>query len=166
VSGVLIRAMAVEDVPAVSAIDRVCFSYPWTEATFVAETASTVGYYRVAERAGEVVGYIGSQMILDEAHITTFGVRPDQRRHGVGERLLADLLRKAVRGGCHRVTLEVRETNAPAICLYRKYGFSPVSRRRAYYHDGEDAVVMWIEDTTRLAFRTLFDERLAALGQS
>lgn len=160
----LIRTMQREDVPEVCAIDRLCFAVPWSDAAFAGEIQNAVGYYRVAEVDGRIVGYIGGQVVLDEAHVTTFGVHPESRRRGVGERLLVDLMRYALRCGCRRITLEVRERNVAAQALYRKYGFSPVSRRRRYYPDNdEDAIVMWIEDSTRMGFRMLFDERTAAL---
>lgn len=164
-SGILIRAMRREDVPAVCAVDRQCFVQPWSPETFEAELDTTVVYYRVAEAGGQVAGYLGSHVIQDEAHVTTFGVDPALRRRGIGERLMADFLRHAVRSDCLRITLEVRESNLAAQGLYRKFGFQPVSRRRRYYSDNdEDAVVMWIEDTTRLGFRTLLEERLTTLG--
>jgi ribosomal-protein-alanine N-acetyltransferase len=165
VSAPVIRYMLLDDVPAVSAIDRLCFTVPWSPPTFTAELSNPVGYYRVAIVDETVVGYIGSHLILDEAHVTTFGVHPDTRRQRVGERLLADMLQASLRSGCRRVTLEVRETNEAAQRLYAKYGFAPVSRRHKYYPDtDEDAIVMWIEDTSRLGFRTLFEDRLNHLN--
>jgi [ribosomal protein S18]-alanine N-acetyltransferase len=161
VSELLIRTMRRDDVPAVCAVDRLCFAIPWADLTFTGELTNTMGYYRVAELEGAVVGYIGAQIILDEAHITTFGVHPDHRREGIGERLLADVLERAVGQGCRRVTLEVRESNIGALRLYRKYGFTQISRRPRYYSDNdEDAIVMWIEDTMRPGFRDLLRERL------
>lgn len=168
---VIIREMRREDVPTIVGIDRLCSPLPWTDYAFVAELTNTIGCYLVAEalepggERGTILGFIGSQMIMDEAHVTTLGVMPEWRRQRVGERLFAALLERAIARGCRRVTLEVREGNHPAQALYRKYGFMPVSRRRSYYSDNnEDAIVMWIEDTTRLGFRILFGERLAALG--
>ena len=170
-TAVVIREMRRDDVPTVVAIDRHCSPLPWTDYAFVAELTNTIGCYLVAEAVapgeerGTIIGFIGSQMIMDEAHVTTLGVTPEWRRQRVGERLFAALLEQAIARGCRRITLEVRERNHPAQALYRKYGFQPVSRRRAYYSDNnEDAIVMWIEDTTRLGFRNLFGERLAALG--
>ena len=161
---IVVRAMDPDDVPAVCAVDRECVPEPWAADTFARECSNHIGYYRVAEREGEVVGYIGSQIILDEAHVTTVGVLPRCRREGIGERLLADVIEHAVQNGVRRITLEVREGNQGAQHLYRKYGFAPISRRPRYYQDnGEDAIVMWIEDTTRLGFRTLLAERLATL---
>ncbi|MFN3648651.1 MAG: ribosomal protein S18-alanine N-acetyltransferase [Armatimonadota bacterium] len=163
--GLVIRAMSPEDLEAVCAIDRRCFPEPWSRETFAGECASPVGYYRVAELEGRVAGYLGSQIIPDEAHVTTFGVAPELRRRGVGERLLADFLLAAVQAGCRRITLEVRASNRAAEQLYRKWGFAPVSRRRGYYTDNdEDAIVMWIEDTSRFGFRTMLEERTRALA--
>ncbi len=162
--GLIIRPMTREDVPAVSAVDRLCFTLHWSENSFAAETTNTVGRYLVAELDGRIVGYIGAHVIMDEAHVTTFGVHPDCRRRGIGERLLVEMLRRAMDAGCRRVTLEVRESNLGAQALYRRYGFAPISRRRAYYSDDqEDAVVMWIDDMSRAGFRMLFAERLAGL---
>lgn len=165
-SELLIRPMTVDDVPLVCAVDRACIQPPWSPETFAGEVKSTAGYYLVAERDGEVVGYLGSTLILDEAHITTFGVRPDVRRQRVGERLLLALLNEAVRRNVRRITLEVREGNEAAQALYRKYGFVALSRRKAYYRDNdEDALVMWIEDTSRYGFREMLAERNALLAE-
>jgi len=161
---ITIRAMDPDDVPQVCAVDALCIPLPWSAETFLAELDTTIGYYRVAELDGRVVGYLGAQVVLDEAHVSTIGVDPAVRRQGIGERLLADALRYAVEHGCERVTLEVREGNVAAQALYRKYGFSPISRRPRYYTDNDEAaIVMWIEDTRRAGFRALFEERLARL---
>jgi ribosomal-protein-alanine N-acetyltransferase len=81
--------------------------------------------------------------MVDEAHITTFGVHPDWRRLGVGRRLLLRLVELALELGAVRMTLEVRVGNEAAKALYRSFGFSVAGRRPRYYtDDGEDAYVM------------------------
>jgi [ribosomal protein S18]-alanine N-acetyltransferase len=164
VHAVAIRPMNLDDVPEVCAVDRECMQPPWSQQAFAAECKSTAGYYIVAEAEGEVVGYLGSTMILDEAHITTFGVRSDQRRQGIGERLLADMLREAIKRKVRRITLEVRVGNVPARGLYEKYGFGPISLRKRYYADGEDALVLWIEDTAKPELRAHLAMRIKELG--
>lgn len=162
---ILIRPMTLDDVPAVCAVDRECIRPPWSPDTFQSELQSTAGCYLVAEEDGELLGYLGSSMILDEAHVTTLGVHPRARRLHVGERLFQAMLQEAVRRKVRRVTLEVRERNEAAQGLYRKYGFEPLSRRKRYYQDNdEDAIVMWIEDTSRYGFRQLLKERVEALS--
>lgn len=159
-----LRAMTVADVPAVSALDRRCFPLPWSAEAFECEARNPVACYRVAEADGELVGYIGAHLIVDEAHITTFGVHPARRGQRLGARLLVDVLRRAVAAGCRRITLEVRESNAPALALYRRCGFAPISRRPRYYTDNdEDALVLWIEDTSRLGFRLCLEALEAEL---
>ena len=149
-----IRPMTFDDIPAVLAVDGRCAAPPWTLETFAGELRLPVSHYRLAEIDGSVVAYLGGYIIPDEAHLTTVGVLPELRRHGIAARLVAEFLLTAVADGCRRITLEVREGNAAARALYRRFGFTDVSRRRAYYElPAEDAVVMWIEDTTRESFR-------------
>lgn len=91
-----------------------------------------------------VVGFAGMWLMLDEAHVTTIGVRRDLRGHGLGELLFATLVDIATSVGASRVTLEVRVSNHSAQGLYRKYGFFEEGVRRRYYSDnGEDAYIMW-----------------------
>lgn len=164
-SELVIRSLTAADLPAVGVADRLCFgAAAWTEDAFAAELDNPVAYYRVAEVDGHLVGFIGAHLVADEGHITTLCVHPAARRRRVGERLLVDVLREATRRGIRRVTLEVRESNQAARRLYEKYGFRPVGRRPGYYLDnGEDALVMGIEDLGRPEFLRLLAERGAAL---
>jgi ribosomal-protein-alanine N-acetyltransferase len=64
--------------------------------------------------------------------------------------LLDDFLDRAREEDINRVHLEVRDGN-PAVTMYREAGFSPVGRRRNYYHasDGRrfDAITLAIRLT-------------------
>ena len=94
--------------------------------------------------AGPVVGFAGMWHLYDEAHITTIGVDPAHRGHGLGEWLLAELVTEAIARGAGWLTLEVRVSNVTAQRLYSKYGFTVKGTRHAYYSDdNEDAYVMW-----------------------
>ena len=55
------------------------------------------------------------------------------RRRGVGRRLLKAVEAKARKLGCGKVTLEVREENAPARQLYQRLGFRDVEDGRATF---------------------------------
>jgi ribosomal-protein-alanine N-acetyltransferase len=99
---------------------------------------------RVEPNAPRIVGFAGMWSMFDEAHITTIGVEPEQRGHGLGELLLIALADEAIRRGAEWLTLEVRVSNVPAQALYRKYGFSVQGVRKRYYSDNnEDAYIMW-----------------------
>ena len=140
----VVEPMRMGDVPAVLEIERLSFSSPWPAYAFEQElTTNRLAHYVVARSEGRVVGFAGIWLMVDEAHVTTFGVHPDHRRRGVGRRLLLRLAELAIELGTARMTLEVRVSNAAAQALYRSFGFRVAGRRIAYYSDdGEDALVM------------------------
>jgi ribosomal-protein-alanine N-acetyltransferase len=79
----------------------------------------------------------------DEGEIADLAVAPSARRRGVGGALLDRVVRDAAASGVGALYLEVRESNAGAIALYRSRGFGAVGRRRGYYrHPSEDALVL------------------------
>ncbi|MEO8509946.1 MAG: ribosomal protein S18-alanine N-acetyltransferase [Chloroflexota bacterium] len=136
--------MALDDLPAVQEIERLSFSSPWPTYALEQElTANRLARYVVARAGDTIVAFAGVWLMVDDAHITTFSVHPDWRRHGVGQQLLmgvADLAREI---GARRLTLEVRASNEAAQRLYERFGFDIVGRRKAYYTDnGEDALIM------------------------
>lgn len=101
------------------------------------------GIFLVAEQDGAVAGYVGCQTVLDEGYITNVAVSPDCRRQGIGRALIAELTERAKRAGLAFVTLEARESNAPAITLYEGAGFRRVGVRKNFYTaPAEDAVLM------------------------
>ncbi len=90
-----------------------------------------------------IAGFAGLWFVLDEAHVVIIALREADRRKGIGEFLLISAVEQSVVNDSRVVTLEVRESNTPAIKLYRKYGFQEVGLRRRYYSDnGENAVIM------------------------
>src|SRR5262245_53791443 len=145
----LSRAQA-EDAPALLALERRCFSHPWTMQHFreaLADERTDVLVLRVRPdrtRPGtEIVAYCVVQTVLDEAHIHDLGVEPGLRRQGLARRLLDVALGRASRLGARRAFLEVRQSNWPAVHLYRSLGFEVVSVRRDYYErPPEDALVL------------------------
>jgi ribosomal-protein-alanine N-acetyltransferase len=156
--------MDMDDVPEIMAVDRLCFRAPWSENAYQSELKNSVAFYLVARCDGVLVGFGGAWLVMDEAHVTTLGVHPDYRGRGIGERLFAEMLAEAIRRGVQRASLEVRESNDSARRLYEKYGFTPVARRRGYYSDnGEDAVVMWVDNLTSLRYQELIAERARAV---
>jgi [ribosomal protein S18]-alanine N-acetyltransferase len=165
VAELILEPMQLEDVPAVMAVDQLCFPTPWSEISYRSEIGNNAAYYLVARLDGRLVGFGGAWLVMDEAHVTTLGVDPTFRGQKIGERVLAAILVEAHRRGVRRASLEVRESNLAAVRLYEKYGFVPVARRRGYYTDnGEDAIVMWIEDMGRASYEHLLRERLSDLS--
>ena len=144
---VTIDRMKAEDLDAVHGIERDSFSTPWPPQAYRQELETNrLAHYLVARADGEIVGFAGLWMLVDEAHITTFATGPAWRRRGIGERMLLALLDLAGSRGAHEATLEVRPTNAPARRLYEKYGFKVMGVRPRYYTDNnEDALIMTTE---------------------
>ena len=139
----IIREMKLEDVPAIAELEKVCFSDPWSENSIASELNNRLSYWLVAEYSGTIAGYIGSQTVLDWTDIMNVAVAPEYRRQGVGEALLNGLTDHLYRTGTKVFSLEVRVSNAPAIALYEKLGFTQAGRRPKYYHHPrEDALIL------------------------
>lgn len=107
-----------------------------------------------------IIGFAGMWHILDEAHVTTIGVRPDYQGRGLGELLFLQLFDEATRRTATWLTLEVRVSNYNAQALYRKYDLSIQGRRPRYYSDNnEDAFIMWSESLRDADYLKRIDER-------
>jgi len=156
-----IARMVADDIPVVLAIELRSFQSAWPTNAFANELRDNkLAHYFVGRLDGEIVAYGGIWVILEDSHITTIAVHPDQRGKRLGEEMLVHLLDEAIERGASWITLEVRETNDVAQKLYRKYGFTVVSTRRGYYSDNnESALVMWAGNLRG----PLYASRLAAL---
>jgi [ribosomal protein S18]-alanine N-acetyltransferase len=136
-----------DHLPAVLAIERVVNTAPWSERSFRNELNHEHGIFLVAMGGGQLVGYGGVWLVIDEAHITNIAVSPDFRRQGIARKLMVELLTQAKSRGMTCSTLEVRAGNEPAVKLYEQLGYEVTARRKGYYPDNqEDAIVMWLHD--------------------
>ena len=130
-------------VPAIAQLESICFSCPWSENSVASELTNGLSLWLVAEEDGHVAGYIGSQTVCEESDMMNIAVHPDFRRRGIGEALVKALETELRARGSRCLTLEVRASNAPAIALYEKLGFSQVGLRKNYYRDPkEDALIL------------------------
>jgi ribosomal-protein-alanine N-acetyltransferase len=141
-----ILPMTAEHVPAVAALEAACFSDPWSERSIAGELDNPLARWLVAVEDGTVLGYVGSQTVLDEADVMNVAVSPDARRRGVARALMIALLDALRETGVKSLTLEVRASNDPAIALYDTLGFTQVGLRPRYYrHPVEDALILRVE---------------------
>jgi ribosomal-protein-alanine N-acetyltransferase len=138
------RAMTPGDLPAVAAIERTAYAFPWSEGIF--RDCLRVGYLcRVADVDGEIIAYGIVAMGAGEAHILNLCVRPDLRGRSIGREMLMLLLERSRQAGMTDTFLEVRPSNLHAIALYQSVGFVQVGLRKGYYQaEGgrEDALVL------------------------
>ena len=125
--------------PLLAALHAACFSrgQVWNEPA-MAELLLMPGCFALAEADGLALARVAA----DEAELLTIGVLPQARRQGVGLALLRAAATEAARLGALRLFLEVALANTPARALYAQAGLVEVGRRRRYYPDGDDALVL------------------------
>lgn len=141
--GFEIFSMTAEDIAQVAALEQACFSDPWPQSVLAHELENELSLWLVAKQDGEVLGYVGSQSVLDEADMMNLAVRETARRQGIAKALVCALCRKLSEKGVQSLTLEVRDSNEPAIRLYEALGFTQAGKRPNYYfHPKEDARIL------------------------
>ena len=146
--GLVIAPIRREDAAELAALERECFSDPWSEESLLYEVENEAAEFLCARIDGELAGYIGLHHVLDEGYIANIAVSGKFRRRGVASALLDRIFQTAQRLGLAFLSLEVRASNMPAQALYRKYGFEQAGVRRGYYEKPrEDALIMtrWLK---------------------
>lgn len=138
------RGMTEQDVAQVVMLEKEAFSTPWSEQDFLEMIGADYAHYLVAEEDGQIIGSCGLRNILGEGEITNVVIHPEHRNKGIGLNMLCKLMTDGEKMGVQAFTLEVRESNAPAIHVYERIGFRPEGMRRDFYQNPtEDAVIMW-----------------------
>lgn len=136
------------DLADVADLERRTFAEPWSAELFLKELRLPFSKIVLARtpsaEARELVGYVCRWLNEKgkEVEIHNVAVRPEWRRRSVGRRLVEHVVAEARAVGAERISLEVRVHNHPAIGLYRSLGFCETGKRRGYYANGEDALIM------------------------
>ena len=134
------RKLFPSDIPTISSIESTIHSHPWTEGMFrdcFDENFNNNTNYEgfILEDNNKIIcAYLIIQTIFDECHILTIGVKKESQHQGYATQLLQFLFEQK-NTVCHRILLEVSESNQPAICLYKKLGFQQIALRKNYYQD-------------------------------
>jgi ribosomal-protein-alanine N-acetyltransferase len=135
--------MTADHVASVAELEKLCFRDPWSEKSVASELNNPLSLWLVALEDGGVVGYVGSQTVMDETDMMNVAVHPDHRRKGIGQQLIDELVRRLEKQGSVSLTLEVRAYNEPAKQMYEKLGFAIAGRRPNYYRNPkEDALIL------------------------
>lgn len=147
---VVIDLMGKKDLPEILAIEKESFTSPWTEGMFLDELKVAHAQCLVARLSHDNKSTIGGYMIFwiiaDEAHLHNIAVKKEFRRQGLAHGFMNIMREISKQAGVKSQTLEVRESNAGAINLYRRCGFVVKGRRPLYYTDThEDALIMWAD---------------------
>lgn len=139
-----IHDMKKENLEQVAAIERNSFSMPWSLKSFEETLDNPNAFYIVAEENGQVAGYCGAYLVLDEADVNQVAVLSSCRNRGIGKKIMKALLQRLEEAGAAAVTLEVRQSNKAAIALYESLGFVTEGIRKNFYEKPvEDALIMW-----------------------
>ena len=137
----MIRPMTAADVPSVAALEKLCFSDPWSVSSIASELDNPLSLWLVWEEDGAAAAYLGVQRVPPQADVMNVAVSPALRRRGIARALFAELERRLPE--IEELFLEVRASNSGAIALYRTLGFEQVGRRPNYYLDpSEDALIL------------------------
>ncbi|MGB7436625.1 MAG: ribosomal protein S18-alanine N-acetyltransferase [Candidatus Acidiferrum sp.] len=99
-------------------------------------------HFFVAWHDNEIAGFISGRRAAGEGEILNLAVRPQSRRHHVGQSLVRALLNAFASEHVFQVFLEVRESNSRAIAFYNSLGFCQVGRRGGYYRNPAEAALV------------------------
>jgi ribosomal-protein-alanine N-acetyltransferase len=126
-----------DDLSALARLHEACFTRPWTQDALrdLLKIAGTLAF-------SSADGFVMARLAGDEAEILTIAVVPGARRGGIGSALLHEAAGHTQKLGARTMFLEVGESNAAAIALYKRSGFREVGRRWSYYGPSEDALIL------------------------
>ena len=135
------RRMEITDVDIVDEIEKDLFDDYWSKSIFVSEINNKkYSFPYVLTSDGEIVGYSVCWYYLNELHIGNIAIRKEFQGRGFGKLLMKKIF--SIFPDYTKAYLDVKVSNNPAIKLYLMFGFSILSTRKAYYSNGEDALVM------------------------
>jgi len=152
-----IRQFKEDDLDQVIVVNRKCLPENYDRMFFAELWKRFPQLFVVAEVNGRVAGYALCRMELGfpdlgslgfltkKGHIVSIAVLEEQRRGGIGTRLMKQVMKTMVEQGARECYLEVRVSNIGAIQMYERLGFITNKRAPGYYRDGEDAFVMTIK---------------------
>lgn len=120
-------------------IEKTCFSNPWSREDLKNQIKNETSHFLVADVDGRAVGYMGLQIFSGEGYVTNVAVLPQFRGRGIAQVLISEQMKNDM----EFITLEVRESNIPAISLYKKMGFENMGIRPKFYSNPtENAIIM------------------------
>lgn len=139
----ILREMSVDDLDQVMEIEQNLFHVPWSREGYFTFLTRKDTMFLVVEEKGQILGYCGILMVLDEGDVTNVAVRRDRQKEGIGNFLMESMIRLTEELGVKMIHLEVRVSNETAIRLYERLGFTRDGIRKNYYEKPvEDAILM------------------------
>ena len=137
-----IREISINDADFIASALDFGFTDGWNKNMVVSAFNGGRFFGLIAEITGVPVGFITASLGYDDVDIESVFVLPDYRKNGVAKELLKSIQEKIKQLNKDRILLEVKESNTPAINLYKSFGYEKISVRKKYYADGTSAIVM------------------------
>ena len=139
----IVRPATSADADGILALETALFGADaWSASSVLAELTAPDRSCAVAVSDGQVIGYVLTLRSGDVVDLQRIGVDPARQRQGVATALLEAALEQAHDDGADAMLLEVSEANGPALAFYAREGFVEIDRRRRYYRDGTDALIL------------------------
>ena len=130
-------------IPAIAELEKQTFKHPWSENSLQMFFEGEGAYCVACMENGDLVSYCTVTTVLDEAQIINVASAPKHKNKGCAKATIELVLDEAKRRNISSVSLEVRESNVPAISLYESFGFSVAGKRKDFYTEPrENALVM------------------------
>ncbi len=117
---------------------------PWSKDALLSLIRKQNIIFRVMLLDDEVIGYYSFQKVFDEGYINNIAIKREYQSKGYGTKLFEDLIERAHKFEVNALTLEVEVDNDRAIKLYKKFGFQEEGRRKNFYLNKKDAIIMWL----------------------
>lgn len=133
-----------EDISEIAKLEKLCFSQPWSEKAFLDAITGGNSCF-VAAKATEnlIAGYGGMYFAAGEGYIYNIAVKKEFRGQKIGQAIIQKLIDYSLEKNLEFLSLEVRESNTPAINLYKKMNFKIIGKRKGFYScPKEDAFIM------------------------
>jgi ribosomal-protein-alanine N-acetyltransferase len=125
-------------------LERRCHEQPWSAAILAEELRDAPDRFVLGVRRsdGRLVAAAVARFGVDEVALLRLACAESDRRRGLARALVREVADEGRRRGLERVDTDVHAANSAATALYESEGFVVVGRRRRYYRDGGDALLM------------------------
>jgi ribosomal-protein-alanine N-acetyltransferase len=144
VTDLLIRDFRPDDLEAAYRLDQTCFEpgIAYTRGQICSFLSRGAAIGLVAEGEEGLAAFAIADVAGRRGHVITIDIAGNERRRGLGRRLLAALTSRMTEAGARGVRLEVDVRNTDAIRFYERMGFRKARALPDYYGAGRDGLRM------------------------
>lgn len=136
------RAVVIEDIDTLIAIERSAYDNPWTYGNFKDSIENPNTLASVIILDNKIIGYFVATVAFDASDLLNICIHPLQQRRGLGQQLFQNFAKQVKNQGVDQVFIEVKESNKSALVFYQRLGFEEIDQRKKYYSNGENAKIL------------------------